>query len=199
MRRLISQLLAGVLISTMGTAAIAATEEFKSKDELIKLLSKPVTDAQATGGRGGFGHKPAAAASAKLSANSEGGSGLTSANKEVEGSGLTSLHILFARGSANILPGSRSQLDQLADALRADQLKDSKILIVGHTDSSGTPEVNLALSMSRAASVRDYLVQNGNVPSDRLATDGKGQSELANPNDPLGAENRRVVFANLGK
>jgi outer membrane protein OmpA-like peptidoglycan-associated protein len=70
-------------------------------------------------------------------------------------------------------------------------------LLEGHTDASGQAEANLELSQQRADAVRDYLVREGGVPGDQLSTIGKGQTEPANPNNPLAAENRRVVLVNL--
>jgi len=54
------------------------------------------------------------------------------------------------------------------------------------------------LSKRRADAVKDYLVKEKGVPADRLQTAGKGFSELANPNQPYAAENRRVIVVNTG-
>jgi outer membrane protein OmpA-like peptidoglycan-associated protein len=45
--------------------------------------------------------------------------------------------------------------------------------IVGHTDASGSAAANDALSLDRAASVRDWLVARG-VPAPRISVAGRG-------------------------
>ena len=202
MRKLISQVLIGVLISTMGTGAIAAKNDagdFVTTDQLIGALAKPVKGNETGPGRGAS-HQPFQMHSAeKFPDNRTGASSSSSDNLAKDDESLRSIHIMFTRGSAEIMPQSHRQLDAVARALQSDQLKDEKILIVGHTDSSGTAELNMELSKSRAIAVRDYLVQNGNIPADHLQIDGKGQTMPANPDDPLGPENRRVVFSNISE
>jgi len=66
-----------------------------------------------------------------------------------------------------------------------------KIVIVGHTDATGTDTLNDKLSRQRAAAVKAYLVQNGVDPS-MLDASGVGARDLKNPSDPDGGENRRV-------
>lgn len=66
----------------------------------------------------------------------------------------------------------------------------------GHTDAKGRADYNLKLSQQRADAVRAFLANNG-VADARLAAAGKGSSELANTNDPMAAENRRVRIVNL--
>lgn len=104
-------------------------------------------------------------------------------------------NILFASGSDNIQSVSFKLLDEIAEVVKNDY---SDYLIVGHTDSDGNDEDNLVLSRKRAESVKKYLVGK-EVPSDRLQTDGKGESQpVASNNTPDGkAQNRRVEFLRL--
>ena len=50
--------------------------------------------------------------------------------------------------------------------------------MVGHTDTSGTPGYNQALSVRRANVVKDVLVQMGARP-ESVQTSGVGESDLA--------------------
>ena len=50
--------------------------------------------------------------------------------------------------------------------------------VTGHTDRLGAPRYNTALSSRRAAAVRDYLVQTGAVPAQKIVVHGAGE---ANP------------------
>ena len=72
----------------------------------------------------------------------------------------------------------------------------SSFAVEGHTDAKGKADYNQDLSARRALAVQTYLIGQSVAP-DRLQAEGKGASELANPNDPLAAENRRVRIVNL--
>jgi len=69
------------------------------------------------------------------------------------------------------------------------------VQIVGYTDDVGSAEYNLTLSLRRAESVRDYMVNHG-IESMRLAVAGRGKTEpLVSNSTPQGrAVNRRVEF-----
>lgn len=71
----------------------------------------------------------------------------------------------------------------------------TNIEIQGHTDSRGTDDYNMGLSISRATVVRDYLRQNG-IAASRMTTKGFGESAPAYSNDTQEgmAQNRRVEF-----
>ena len=58
-------------------------------------------------------------------------------------------------------------LDPFAASLRDDP--GARINIVGHTDNTGSPAINDPLSVARAQSVRDYLVDRG-VSAARVET-----------------------------
>jgi len=79
------------------------------------------------------------------------------------------------------------------------QAENTKLTIVGHTDNSGNPDANLALSKSRAQAVVNYLEQKG-IPANRFQmVDGKGQNEPVASNTTVAgkAQNRRVVITLL--
>jgi OOP family OmpA-OmpF porin len=67
--------------------------------------------------------------------------------------------------------------------------------IVGHTDNTGSEELNQKLSEKRANAVRDYFIANG-IASDRLTARGMGEKDPIASNDtPEGrAQNRRIEF-----
>jgi outer membrane protein OmpA-like peptidoglycan-associated protein len=99
--------------------------------------------------------------------------------------------VLFTTGKSMLLPGAQTKLMAVAEALK-DQ-DDRKIVVEGHTDSTGTDTTNQALSMARAESVRDFLTSHG-VPADRISAQGFGSSRpIADNNSAEGrANNRRV-------
>lgn len=102
-----------------------------------------------------------------------------------------SMQVGFDFGSAQVMPRDLPKLDRLADALKSETLKEYRYQVVGHTDAKGTMELNMKLSRARADSVVAYLMQQG-IPAERLTAEGKGPSELLNPQQPEAAENRRV-------
>ena len=95
----------------------------------------------------------------------------------------------FDVGRSNIKAPMRPVLDQFAQGLDPNM----RVRIVGHTDNTGRDAVNYPLSIDRAESVRDYLINKG-VPASRIETDGRGSREpVADNGNELGrARNRRV-------
>lgn len=107
-----------------------------------------------------------------------------------------SLLIQFDFNSARVREESQQALGNLAQALQSSELASARFAVEGHTDAKGRADYNQKLSQQRADAVRDYLVAQG-VASDRLVTAGKGAAELARPDAPFSAENRRVRIVNL--
>ncbi|KJA12259.1 membrane protein [Acidovorax temperans] len=99
--------------------------------------------------------------------------------------------ISFAVGRSDIQPNFAPVLDQFAMGLRNNPYSD--VRIVGHTDSTGSEAVNNPLSVDRAASTRNYLVNRG-VDGRRIAIDGMGERYPIASNDTADgrARNRRV-------
>jgi outer membrane protein OmpA-like peptidoglycan-associated protein len=77
----------------------------------------------------------------------------------------------FEPGRAALRPAARGWLDRVAAAARS--WPASELRIVGHTDPGGSSTANDALSLDRAASVRDWLVARG-VPAPRISVAGRG-------------------------
>jgi outer membrane protein OmpA-like peptidoglycan-associated protein len=113
------------------------------------------------------------------------------ARQTAQGTVLTLSNLLFDHNSASLHPGDQRRLQPLADYLR--QNADRGILIEGHTDSTGADEYNLTLSRSRAAAVRDYLV-NAGVDPGRVEVRGLGEDYPVadNNNDTGRQQNRRI-------
>ena len=118
----------------------------------------------------------------------------------MEGPPKIDININFAFGLADINESSLSQIDEIAKALTSDALKNSKILIQGHTDNVGSDENNMALSIHRSENVKKVLLEKGVLPS-QIETMGKGESQPLVPNDTSASRalNRRVSFINLGE
>lgn len=104
---------------------------------------------------------------------------------------------LFALNSAEIGNDGEAALDSLAAGIgELDVVR--RIVVVGHTDSTGSEEYNQSLSEKRAQSVADYLRSKlGNV---EIAAVGRGETKPVAGNDTaLGrAKNRRVEVVVIG-
>ncbi len=99
--------------------------------------------------------------------------------------------ISFDTGSAAIKPQLRAVLDPFANSLRDDP--SARLVIVGHTDNTGSNAINNPLSVDRANSVRDYLTTRG-MAGARVETVGRGDREpvAENTTESGRAKNRRV-------
>lgn len=100
----------------------------------------------------------------------------------------------FETSSANLTPGARRVLDNLASVLS--NYPDISITIDAHTDNSGNAQANLELSRQRAISVARYLVGRG-VTATRLKPRAFGESQplISNATSQARAQNRRVEFS----
>jgi outer membrane protein OmpA-like peptidoglycan-associated protein len=103
-------------------------------------------------------------------------------------------NLQFAFDSVEILPDSRPYIDRLGEVLRAPENQDKTLLILGHTDATGSSSYNDALSVDRAVAVRTYLSQTWNVAADRLQVQGAGEQQPIDGTDPHDGMNRRVEF-----
>ena len=99
--------------------------------------------------------------------------------------------ILFATNSSTLSSTSQNSLRSFAANLKANSQTD--MLIIGHTDNTGSDRINDPLSLNRASSVRPFLSAQG-VDSSRMRVDGKGSHEPVADNSTASGrkENRRV-------
>jgi OmpA-OmpF porin, OOP family len=99
--------------------------------------------------------------------------------------------IQFDLDKANIKSEYEPILDEAVSTLKSKP--DVKVVISGHTDSSGTAQYNMGLSERRAKAVMDYFVSRG-ISASRLQAVGRGLTEpIADNKTAEGrALNRRV-------
>lgn len=113
----------------------------------------------------------------------------------IDRTGKATIAVNFAVDKATILPSSQPQIGEVVKLLGDTSLK---LSVEGHTDNSGTPAHNLALSQARAQSVVAALVGAGIVP-DRLTAHGFGADRPVAGNDTEEgrAANRRVELVRV--
>ncbi|MBQ5941690.1 MULTISPECIES: OmpA family protein [unclassified Massilia] len=99
--------------------------------------------------------------------------------------------VSFDTGRSDIKSNFQPVLERFAQTLQENPA--TTVTIIGHTDSTGTPDINQPLSVDRAARTRDYLSARGVNPN-RITIEGRGEREpIASNNDASGrARNRRV-------
>lgn len=101
--------------------------------------------------------------------------------------------VYFESGSANLSAGARETWRGLGAELARGGV--AKVRLVGHTDAIGSDSFNMALSKRRANAVRAVLREE--MPGIRISAEGRGERELADPQNGGSAKNRRVVMEYL--
>ena len=99
--------------------------------------------------------------------------------------------VYFDTNKYNINAASQATLDKLTGVLR--EYPDTDVLVIGHTDSTGSDSYNMTLSKQRAQSVTNYFTSKG-LGAGRFTTNWYGeQSPVADNSTAEGrAQNRRV-------
>lgn len=100
--------------------------------------------------------------------------------------------LTFPTGSATIPPRDASLLEKLGDTIK--DVGASKVVVEGHTDSTGSPTANRKLSERRAQSVGEYLATKTALGGEKIETEGFGDTKPLTSNKTKAgrAENRRV-------
>lgn len=104
---------------------------------------------------------------------------------------LTLGDVLFDTNEATLKPGAMLAMDRLARFLEANG--DTRLIIEGHTDSTGSDAYNQELSQRRAQAVANELVSRG-IASSRFEVLGRGEGFPVAGNDTAAGrqQNRRV-------
>ncbi len=99
--------------------------------------------------------------------------------------------ILFATNSANLSADAKAELKEFATKMG--DMSETNLTIYGHTDNTGTLEVNERLSKQRAESVLKYLKGCG-VDTSRMTAEGLAYNFPVADNDTAEGrqQNRRV-------
>jgi OOP family OmpA-OmpF porin len=100
---------------------------------------------------------------------------------------------LFDHDKSVLKEEGKTALQALNRAIKARGASVVDVRVVGHTDSAGTDEYNMGLSMRRAEAVRAYMVGDGVAPS-IIQVSGEGETNpvASNATGEGRAQNRRV-------
>jgi outer membrane protein OmpA-like peptidoglycan-associated protein len=100
--------------------------------------------------------------------------------------------IQFPVGKSVIMPDNYPLLSKIQQSIRI--FGEPDVIIEGHTDSTGSNEINEHLSQQRSESVRQYLLANKTLSYDRIVAVGYGSSKplASNATQEGRAVNRRI-------
>lgn len=100
--------------------------------------------------------------------------------------------LAFKSGSANLADGGYESLTALAQYLKSNP--DRVVALVGHTDTKGSLNTNIALSKRRAQSVESRLIDRHGIPAAQITAEGMGYLAplTTNLTDEGREANRRV-------
>jgi len=94
--------------------------------------------------------------------------------------GVQRFVLQFEPGTATLTPESQAQLPAILVQARA--LPGGELVVVGHTDRTGSPQANDALSLQRAQAVRSLLIGQGFQP-ELIEAVGRGEREPVVPTE----------------
>lgn len=100
---------------------------------------------------------------------------------------------LFDHDRSIVRDEGKAALHELDETIKARGAKVVDIDIIGHTDSDGTEEYNMGLSIRRAEAVRDFMVSEG-IDASIIDVSGDGETNpvASNATREGRAQNRRV-------
>ena len=110
---------------------------------------------------------------------------------------VLSMQIQFEISSGELTEEAKDTLNRVVcKALQSPELQGRRFEVAGHTDNSGTSEMNIYFAKIRATGVKDYLIEYCGVAPDRLTVVYYGQERPAFPNTSRKNRmlNRRVEF-----
>ncbi|MBC2713568.1 MAG: OmpA family protein [Desulfosarcina sp.] len=98
----------------------------------------------------------------------------------------------FPVGKSIIMPENYALLSKAQKAIRT--FDDPRVIVEGHTDTTGSDEVNTLLSQQRAEAVREYMIANQTLPPDSISAVGYGSERplASNATSAGRAINRRI-------
>ena len=98
----------------------------------------------------------------------------------------------FPPGESEIDAVNFPLLNKIVQAIK--KFPDSTVRVEGHTDSTGSAELNMALSKDRASKVADFLVEIGEIDGSRVSSEGYGKERPVASNETKDgrAANRRI-------
>lgn len=103
-----------------------------------------------------------------------------------------SLNVLFGNNSDVIQNPNDSRFQEFADFMN--RFPNTQTAIEGHASAPGRADYNMAISLKRAESVRQLLINEYGISADRLTAEGFGETRLLDDSNTAEAHriNRRI-------
>lgn len=100
--------------------------------------------------------------------------------------------IQFPGGEARLGPQNYELLGKVQSVIAV--FPEAKVIVEGHTDSTGSPQINARISKARAEVVKQYLLSSGNIGRDKIEAVGMGfdRPVASNKTKEGRALNRRI-------
>lgn len=101
--------------------------------------------------------------------------------------------LLFDEGKSTLRADAAKNLRQVANSIEQ-RFTNGRVRIYGYTDATGSSGANKQLAQQRAETVRNWLLQNGNIAADRISIHPVDEARpIASNNTSEGRQqNRRV-------
>ena len=182
--RAVPVLLLGAAVLSTACRKTPETDVVPDESEVVEVDSSAILDSIA---------RARAEDSLRLAREAELASQAERERLMAEAQAALTAPIYFEFDNSELSDDARGTLDAKVPLLLANP--GIRMRIGGHTDSRGSDEYNIALAQRRAASVRNYLEQQG-VENGRLEIVSYGEERPAVPGENEGAwaQNRRAEF-----
>lgn len=112
---------------------------------------------------------------------------------------LTTYGFDFLPGQSEIKSDNFDLLHKITEAINT--FENPYVLVMGHTDSTGSEDNNMALSIKRAETVASFLKKVGKMPDEKVNSEGYGESRPVATNETKEgrAKNRRIEILIINK
>lgn len=112
---------------------------------------------------------------------------------------LTTYGFDFLPGQSEIKSDNFELLNKITEAINT--FESPYVLVMGHTDATGSEETNQALSIKRAETVASFLKKVGKMPAERVNFEGYGEARPVASNETKEgrAKNRRIEILIINK
>ena len=114
------------------------------------------------------------------------------AEARIDLTGLT-----FEANNTRVAKSAAGTVDALCAAMKSMDALPS-IQLIGHTDKSGSEEVNLRVSAKRAKAVQAYMDENCGIPAGIMLTSGEGEAHAPESTPANNPADRRVEVQIIG-
>lgn len=108
-------------------------------------------------------------------------------------------NVSFASGSSQLTEAAKAVLASFGPVLKRNEGSSNSVIFVGHTDITGSKQLNQQLSQRRAEAVRKYFITAFGISPSFLKAKGVGAEQLKDKGNPSSSVNRRVEISSQSR